>query len=177
MLYFDQCIKIRMYWKHRSCNVSTMIQRGYQPFNYSYKICWKKKITNCDKWTLSLCKVLCLKSTASRKNKWMEIWRKTYYGTWKSGQEEMHKIWFIYPPWNSTDLWFFPLFSYGWVFHWFCCNSAWFLLSISILTLPLRPTHFSAVVPTYWKFRIVYICRCFRFTIFMTFKICILCIN
>ena len=58
-----------------------------------------------------------------------------------------------------------------------CCISACFLLSISVLTLPSRPTHVSAVVPTYWEFRTVYICRCFRFTIFMTFKICILCIN
>ena len=58
-----------------------------------------------------------------------------------------------------------------------CCISACFLLSISVLTLPSWPTHVSAVVPTYWEFRTVYICRCIRFTIFVTFKICILCIN
>ena len=81
------------------------------------------------------------------------------------------------PNWNFICLWFFPLFGYGWVFVSFCCISAWYLLSISVLTLPSRPTHVSAVVPTYWEFRTVYICRCIRFTIFVTFKICILCIN
>ena len=46
-----------------------------------------------------------------------------------------------------------------------------------LLAVYLCPHPCSAVVPTYWEFRTVYICRCIRFTIFVTFKICILCIN
>ena len=78
------------------------------------------------------------------------------------------------PKWNCMLLWFSPLcLGMGECFLLFaafqrasCCHS----------TLKIHPS-FLTVVPTYWEFRTVYICRCFRFTIFMTFKICILCIN
>ena len=63
---------------------------------------------------------------------------------------------------------------------WVWVSVFYFSLHFSVVlavTLPSRSTHLLTVVPTYWEFRTVYICRCFRFTIFMTFKICILCIN
>ena len=99
------------------------IQRGHQPFYNSYKICWKIKLPkNCDKWTLSLCKVLCSQKHRIPLNKWMKIWRKTYYGTWKKMFRKKCLKYDILkrkdlPKWNFMRLCFFLLFGYGWVFH------------------------------------------------------------